>query len=1141
MDTAKIRALANGAREELRKEVSARLDAILSQGSDERLSRPDAMRQLDRAIAERGRADVVESAAYTWFNRLCALRFMDANGYTPTPVVTPRVGTTVPAILADAQRGIFDPEYGFSAKVRERVASLLVGTTPSKNATEDAYACLVQAVCEHYAAPMGYLFSEQAASSLLMPSGLLAQGSILRSIVDDMDEDACTSVEVLGWLYQFYIAERKKEVQDGFKAKGKAKKKAGSQELGPVTQLFTPEYIVRFLTQNSLGRLWMLNNPGSTLADGMEYYVAPEGDEPHLSVSSVSEIRVVDPACGSGHILVYAYDLLFAMYEEEGWNPEDIPAMILQNNLCGLEIDPRAAEIAKFALEMKALEHDPRFLEKDIDADVRVLRPVALEPLESAELSKPFKDRVGLLDAMEHMDEVGSLYAPAADDEAAIEAEIAGLGDARHDDMIKDALRRKLQTMLANVQALSGTYHCVIANPPYLGSGNMESWLSDWVRDHYPDEKGDLCTCFISRGLGIAKREGYTAEVTMQSWMFLSSYEKMRKSLIDNYGIVTMAHLGAHGFDAIGGEVVQTTATVFCKERLAAEGAYVRLVDESGENAKAAALREAVHNHDCGWFYCDDQQRFKAIPGWPIAYWASRAELDAFVDDKTLAEIAAPRQGLATADNDRFLRLWWEVVFDRIGFGCPSREGAAVTGCKWFPMSKGGLYRKWYGNIDYIVNWENDGYEIRHFFSDTGKLKSRPQNMDSYFHEYIGWTAISSGAFAMRYYPVGFIANAKGPGCFAHNKGLLLSIMGMLNSSVGDAFLKVLAPTLDYSEGPIGKIPVIPEEDHEVEDPVDENISLSRTDWDSFETSWDFTRHPLVRGTLVSDAFDAWSAECQERFDQLKANEEELNRIFARIYHMEGEVPIEVPDDKVSVRLADLQRDVKSLISYGIGCLFGRYSLDKPGLVLADQGSTVEDYLAQVPEPMLMPNEDNVLPITQGNAWFDDDVVDSLYRFLAAAYGEDTLDANVSFIEDALGCDLPTYFARDFYNDHLKTYQKRPIYWLFQSPKKSFSCLIYMHRYDEGTVGDILTKYLRPYEGKLRGRIELLSRSEAAKDAKEADVLRAQVDELEGWERDVMYQLAHDRVHIDLDDGVKVNYNKFPHALAKVPGLSDWK
>lgn len=1137
MDKGKIKALANGARKELRDEVSARLDAILPQGSDVRLSKPDAVGRLDRVISERGRAYVVESAAYTWFNRLCALRFMDANGYTPTPVVTPPEGSTLPAILADAQRGVFDPEYGFSAKVRERVASLLVGTTPSENATEDAYACLLQAVCDHYAGPMGYLFSEESASSLLMPSGLLAQGSILRCIVADMSEDVCQSVEVLGWLYQFYIAERKKEVQDGFKKKGKAKKKAGAEELGPVTQLFTPEYIVRFLTQNSLGRLWMLNNPSSPLAGGMEYYVAPEGDEPHLSISAASEIRVLDPACGSGHILVYAYDLLFSMYEEEGWNPEGIPAMILQNNLRGLEIDPRAAEIAKFALEMKALEHDPRFLERDIDADVRVLEPVKLEPLESVGLSRSFKERTELLDAMEHMGEVGSLYVPAGDDASAVEAEIASLGDPRDDDMIEVGLRRKLQAMLANVRALSGTYHCVIANPPYLGSGNMEAWLSDWVKDYYPDEKGDLCTCFIKRGLGMTKKAGYAAEVTMQSWMFLSSYEKMRKKLIDNYGIVTMAHLDTGAFDAIAGEIVQTTATVFITGAIPKEGSFISLSDYPNEKSKAFALEGALKYKNSNLLFHVSQQDIKSIPDWRVAYWATSADIEAFSKGVPLKQIADPKQGLSSGKNSDYLRLWWEVSQDNSKLDASNRDEALSSRAKWFPCNKGGLFRRWYGNAEYVVNWQDNGKAIK---CNPG---SAVRNEGYYFREGISWSSISKESLSMRVSPSSHMFVGGGSTCFA-SKAKLIYLLGLTNSCVTTAIKRIINPTTNFSEGPVGDIPVIMpsnEEQSSITYLVDSCVKISEDDWDVFETSWDFTQHPLVRGTLISEAFDAWSAECRERFDTLKANEEELNRIFAHIYGMEKEVPIEVPDDKVSVRLADLQRDVKSLVSYGVGCIFGRYSLDKPGLVLADQSSTVDDYLAQVPEPALMPDEDNILPITQGNAWFDDDIVDSFYHFLAAAYGEATLDENVSFIESALGCDLRTYFVRDFYDDHLKTYQKRPIYWLFQSPKKSFQCLVYLHRYDEGTVGDILTKYLRPYEGKLRSRIDLLSRSKAAKDLKEADALRAQVDELEGWERDIMYQLAHNRKRIDLDDGVKDNYNKFPHALAKVSSLSNWK
>lgn len=1139
MDTAKIRALANKAREGLLVEVEARLNAILSEGSDERLSNPEAMRRLDAAIAERGRERVKEAAAYTWFNRLCALRFMDANGYTPTPAVTPRPGSTRPAVLADAEQGIFDPEYGFTQKVRDRVSSLLAGTAQSENAMEDAYAVLLGAVCDHYAKPMGYLFSEEAASMLLMPSGLLAQGSILRRIVDDMDEDACRSVEVLGWLYQFYIAERKQEVQDGFKAKGKAKKKAGAAELGPVTQLFTPEYIVRFLTQNSLGRLWMLNHPDSPLASSMEYYVAPEGDEPHAGAATAGEIRVLDPACGSGHILVYAYDLLFAMYEEEGWNPGDIPALILQKNLHGLEIDGRAAEIARFALEMKALERDPSFLERDVDANVRVLEPVKLEPLESADLSKPFKARSELLDAMEHMGEAGSLYVPAADDASAIEAEIEALGDARDDDMLKDSLRRKLNVMLANVEALSGTYHCVIANPPYLGSGNVGAWLSDWVKEHYPEEKGDLCTCFISRGLGLTKKAGYTAEVTMQRWMFLGTYEKMRQKLINHYAILAMAHLGAHGFDAIAGEVVQTSATVFLNEKSKLTGAFIKLTDKHNEIEKASKLSKAIQGTNRNCVYHKRGEFFKVIAGWPIAYWVSAGTINAFSEGRPFGTLADLKQGIATGDNSRFLRLWQEVSTSNISFSCTSLQEAAGQKEKWFPFNKGGDYRKWYGNNDYVLDWENDGEALRNFRDDSGKLKSRPQNLDFSFRPSITWPN-TSGQLSFRYKPAGFMFCTEGLSAFSDEK-MLLYLLAFGNSSTCMALATLLMPDLHFTVGEMAKLPVIISNQDLVASKSNLLRTLCKADWDAFEISWDFMRHPLVRCTLVSEAFDVWSAECQERFDQLKANEEELNSMFARIYDMEDEVSIEVPDDKVSVRLADLQRDVKSLVSYGIGCIFGRYSLDKPGLVLANQGSTVEDYRNQVPNPKLPPDADNILPITEENAWFDDDIVDSFYRFLAAAYGEDTLDENVSFIEDALGCGLRAYFVKDFYNDHLKTYQKRPIYWLFQSPKKSFQCLVYMHRYDEGTVGEILTKYLRVYEDKLRSRIELKSQSKRPEDVRETDRLRAQVAELEAWERDVIYPLAHERILIDLDDGVKVNYNKFPHALAKVPSLSDWK
>ena len=1113
MDTSKIRALATGAREELRREVEGRLDAVLADGSPERLQDPRAVVELEAAVAERGRDQVVDAAAYTWFNRLCALRFMDANGYNPTPVVTPREGSTLPAILADAAQGVFDPAYGLDRMARDRVAALLMGSVSSANATEDAYATLLRAVCRHYAGPMGYLFSEESASPLLMPQGLLAEGSILRRIVEDMDEEACSSVEVLGWLYQFYIAERKDEYF-------KSKRKARPDDIAPATQLFTPEYIVRFLTQNSLGRLWMLNNPGSRLADQMEYYIAPKGDEPHVDVDGAEDIRVLDPACGSGHILVYAFDLLFAMYEEEGYNPEDIPQMILERNLRGLEIDPRAAEIAKFALEMKARERDPRFLERDVDADIAVLEPVELEPRELSQTSRALRERTALLDAMAHLGEAGSLYVPDPGDADSIRHELGRLGDPRDDDMFGGLLRRKLETMLANVEALSGAYHCVIANPPYMGSKNMGPWLAGWLKANYPDVKSDLFSSFIQRNIGFAKPDGYLGLMSPFVWMFISSYEKLRHDLITNRTITTLVQLEYSGFAEA---TVPICFFTLCNaENNHRKGTYIRLTDFVGSSMQAPKTLEAVANPNCPWRYEADAESFKAIPGWSIAYWLSEEALHAF-SSQAIGDVFVSGGRTKTHDNALYLRKWWEISIKKFNN-------------RWMPYCNGGGYRKWSGLITDVVDWSKAAVDS---YQSHGGLPSS----NGLSHSGICWGLITSSDNSFRVKPSGYPYSSGSPSIFNKNREEMLVALASLNSSVSTKLMQAINPTLNATVGAVSSLPFprIESATH-VQETVERNVSLSRTDWDAFEISWDFESHPLAQPgeSLVERQFERWRRECQSRFDELKANEEELNRIFARIYHMEDEVPIEVPDDKVSVRRADLARDVRSLVSYGVGCILGRYSLDRPGLVLADQGSTVADYLEKVPEPTLVPDADNILPITDA-AWFEDDIVDSFYRFLVAAYGEDSLGDNVAFIEGALGCDLRTYFSGHFYADHLRVYQKRPIYWLFQSPRKSFSCLVYMHRYDESTVGEILTGYLRPLQGKLRSRIELLEKSKSARDAREANRLRAQVQELADWERDVIYPLAHERVSIDLDDGVKVNYNKFPHALAKVPGLSNWK
>ncbi|MEQ3363435.1 BREX-1 system adenine-specific DNA-methyltransferase PglX [Raoultibacter massiliensis] len=1136
MDSNRIKKLATGVRTSLMAEVSAKLDRVLAEGSPERLDSPSEVRSLEAAIKEQGQEKVIEANAYTWFNRLCALRFMDANGYTPVGIVTPKGNSTQPEILANAMQGVFDSELGFDRLVRDKVAGIISGSIPTINPMEAAYEVILNTVCKHYAKPMPYLFKDEAsASELLMPQGLLAENSLLRRIDSEMDAEACESVEVLGWLYQFYIAEKKDEVFA-------SKKKRGAAEIPAATQLFTPNWIVRYMAENSLGRLWMLNNPHSGLKDSMDYYIEGEAATDYLKIYSPEEISVLDPACGSGHILVYAFDLLYKMYEEEGYLPDDIPALILQKNLFGFEIDQRAAEIAKFALEMKAREKDAKFFERCIDANITVLEPIRFSGGELEEAGM-LREQTALLEAYDHLDEIGSLYVPGLSDDIFIDNAIANIKS--QNGMFAEAIVSALDKMKELNDKLSQKFSVVIANPPYMSPSAMEQWTKKWVEQNYPDEKSDLCTCFIKRGFDFTVDDGYDAMVTMQSWMFLSSFEKMRGWLIENKSLITMAHLGSRAFDAIGGEVVSVTAAVFENDKSGTEGSYIRLVDLDGSEQKRMALVEAIQDSDSGWFYQADAEDFKKIPGSPISYWVSKSLYDAFESD-ALGSILKTREGMATANNDRFTRRWPEVSYSRITFACPSYDSDTAKAGKWFPYNKGGDFRKWYGNNDLVVNWENDGYEIRNNVDEeTGRIRSHNYNGEFAFREGITWSAISSSDIHVRHAPTGFLFDSKGAKGFAESSHDLIHSMALINSSIGKEALKVLAPTLDFKVGDIIRIPFIDSDSFEIVSIGSDSIEISRRDWDAFETSWDFEKHPLLpqsgqNNILIDDVYSCWDIECQERFDALKANEEELNRIFAKIYNMEGEVPIEVPDDKVSVRLADKSRDVKSLISYGVGCILGRYSTDKPGLILANQGSTVSDFNAKIPNATFPIDKDGILPILEGE-WFEDDIVEEFKRWLSSTYGSETLQANIAFIEDALGEDLRSYFVKHFYDDHVKTYQKRPIYWLFSSPKKSFNALVYLHRYDEGTVGDILTGYLRDYITKLNGAIASLETSERAVDQKQADKYRNIVKELEEWERDVIYPMAHERISIDLDDGVKVNYNKFPHALRKITGLSEWK
>lgn len=821
--------------------------------ADERRQRADLIRRLGPVDApgyKEAYENLVDQAAYTWFNRLIAIRFMELNDRLPSHVrmLSAADGAFRPQVLREA---LDVPIEGLDAA---QVSELLRASDD-----EALFRCLFLAQCRELAACLPDVFEPVgAAMELLLPEGLLRQGSVVQRLVDDVpEEDWREGVEIVGWMYQYYVSERKDEVFASFK-KGS---KADAGAIAPATQLFTPDWIVRYLTENSLGRLWLQSHSESHLADQMPYYIpdnlgaedadADSGTRPvggHLGrpsepAISPESLRVIDPACGSGHILVYAFRLLAAMYEETGHIRRDIPRLILQNNLTGCEIDPRAAQMASFALAMTACEWDSRFLRRadKVSANIVCLRPAEIDADELEEM--PYlAERTALLDAMAHMGECGSLFAPEPEDIAALERADDEL-DAREagGDLLAHRPHAAVAQMLANCKPLIETYDAVIANPPYMGSSNMDKWLANWTKKHYPDSKRDLCTCFIERGFTLAKPCGYSAMVTMQSWMFLGSFEALREKMLKERSIASMAHLGTRAFDAIGGEVVATTATVFGGSPAGAPASYLRLVDFDGEATKEEAIREAIANPTCGWFYRRSTDAFKSIPGTPIAYWASDAIGKAFEKGGPLASIGVPKVGLQTGENARFVRQWWEVSQNRSRYDCTSLEESVQSGCRWFPYNKGGEYRKWYGNNDCVIDWESDGMRIKEF---PGSVIRNPQ---CYFFPSITWSKISSGSIAFRYKPQGHVFDVAGTSIFAAEDELLY-LQGTCNSSVMLDIASMLSPTLNFEVGQIATYPILTDESKEpgIRDLVEEMRCLSKGDWDALEASWDFRRHMLV-------------------------------------------------------------------------------------------------------------------------------------------------------------------------------------------------------------------------------------------------------------------------------------------------------
>ncbi|MFR3862670.1 MAG: BREX-1 system adenine-specific DNA-methyltransferase PglX [Bifidobacterium longum] len=1174
MNTSKLQAFATDARRQLMNAVQARLDAALVPNSDAQVDDPRAFDFLQREIGQagggvEGRRHVVERYAYRWFNRIIAFRYMDVHGFTGTPVVSPAGLTStngLPEVLAAAKRGEYDSRV-FSAhvndKAKERIEGLLSGSILADDPQGRAYGLLLQSECRFWNHNLPFMFESVGKEAgrvdeLLMPADLLAEGSVLRNAVEVMTPEDCGvddpsgNVEIIGWLYQYYISERKNEVMDGFKRN----RKAGADEIPAATQLFTPDWIVRYLVQNTVGRLWMQSHPDSQLYKNWDYYIQPSEDgstenEDILNIQTPEELTVCDPACGSGHMLTYAFDLLYEIYEEEGYAPSDIPGLILKHNLYGMEIDERAASLAAFALTMKARSRSRRFFKKQVEPNIQHISPIAFKEDEVVELNDLYQVNLDFTvwNTYAKADVYGSLIQPTQElvDLAASAPESADDIDTLFDPL----LREHAEDVFAQTRYLARKYAAVVANPPYMGAKNMSGELKQFVQDHYEAGKADLFAAFILRNRQFIQHGAMLGMITMQSWMFLSSFEALRRKLLDSSSIETMSHLGAGAFDSIGGEVVSTTAFTLKNNSSSGNGTYIRLVDVSGDDNQSKACVDAIKG-DTDYLFEVNQHEFAQIPGSPIVYSASSSMLRIFENGVPFEKHIAMREGIHTADNQRFLRCWWGISVSSMSDNASSVEQIDEQGC-WVPYCKGGDYRKWYGNLTFVI-----GFDQEHRKSMKQQQGCVWPSQSLWFKEGGTWTAVSSGNLGVRWFPHGCLFDAGVQVLIGENH---IEAIADLNTSLYQTIADMTMPTLNYKCGVLKTLPDIRSNDEDVIESAKVCIQVSRLDWDSFETSWDFQRFVLFdpdqgaqAGDLLEDAVlhlrEYWNRVSEEQ----RQREIRNNEMVADAYGVRGDVPCDVPLERVSlkrnvafaypkdtpeVRNEKFAQDVvKELISYAVGCMFGRYSLDKPGLILASQGETLDDYYAQIPNPSFEPDEDNVIPVTETDC-FEDDIVTRFRRFLTAAFGKENLAANIAYIEQVLGKSVRKYFVNDFYNDHVRMYSNRPIYWQYSSQtnnKGSFKALVYLHRYTPKTTNVVLN-YLRDYANKIADIADSLEHSDRAADQKQAAKLRKAVLECKDYEDQTLYPLATRNLEMDLDDGVLVNYLRMGKALRAIPSI----
>ena len=1095
---------------------------------------------------------VIEEVAYTWFNRLIAIRFMEVNDYLPSHirVLSSESGKLEPDLVTTP----FDAELPFTAEEEAQIFQL-----KQDNKLDEVFRILFLKQCNALNEILPALFEKtKNYTELLLSLSVIDQDGVVYHLIHDIPEDDFNierggQVEIIGWLYQYYNTEPKAAA---FAKNGKITK----EEIPAVTQLFTPDWIVRYMVENSLGRLWVEGHPECGLKENWKYYLEEAQQEPEVQAKlaeirkeyaalNPEDIKLIDPCMGSGHILVYAFDVLMQIYESAGYSQRDAAKSILENNIYGLDIDDRAYQLAYFAVMMKARQYNRRILNGENSCHVYAIQEsnsvnrahlkyfgAGMDDIEKNAAKMQLE---GLLDTLTDAKEYGSIlnvesynwdllrrFVAAEDTAGQISMDSVGVEDTAE----------QLNRLIDIGETMARKYWVTCTNPPYAGTSNLSANVNNFVKKNYPDSKADLFAVFIERCRQMTVNNGFQAMISQHAWMFLSSFEKLREKMMLTE-TVNMAHLGARAFEEIGGEVVQTTAFVRCANHVEGyKGTYCRLIEPTSQQGKADMFISGQNQYRVG------QISFSKIPGVPVAYWISPEVLKLF-DERTVGSIADAKSGMTTTDNTRFLRLWEEVNCQKIGFGYGNIADTQDMKYKWFPFCKGGDFRRWAGNESFVVNWFNNGEEIR--IAAEGATGGRLVNIDCALRECLVWTKISSANISLRMKKQGIFFSDAAPGVFA-NRETLYYLLALLNTKYANEIIKLINPTLNFVPGAVSSVPVKKDEKNKgkIIEIAEGNVQLSEQDWDSFETSWDFKKHPLLQNvSTISEAFNQWQAECDDRFNQLKTNEEELNRIFIDIYGLQDELTPEVEDKDVTVRKADLQRDIKSLLSYAVGCMFGRYSLDVEGLAYAGGEWDSSKYQSYIPDA------DNVIPITD-EEYLDDDIVSRLCAWLKAVYGADTLEENLDYIAKALGNKGSTsreiirnYFLNDFFKDHCQTYSvtgsgKRPIYWLFDSGKQNgFKALVYLHRYTPDTIGNLRIDYLhkmqRVYESEINRMQDMMDHSgnarEVAAASKRKDKLAKQLKECREYDEKISH-LALSRIELDLDDGVKVNYRKLQTA-----------